>query len=286
MRLWLLACPRAEYSRVGPPSRGIALCLALALRHGLAHAQAPAEPTPSPGMPPASSAPEVLPSHDSTSGADAAPANLAAASSDPTSMTFGEIETVTVDADRAPFESRDVIGSVTIIGKDQIANESVNEPLDLLRKLPGVHTEQFNQGIISSDIGVRGFNSQGDVAPLKLLIDGIPSNIHEGVADLKPIFPLDIERIEIVRGTADPRYGLYAVAGSLHVDTRQGGNGNLFRGIAGSFDTFEAQATSAFENDRVSQNLFGGFRYSDGYRDHSELQKYALSGKCMRDRLS
>jgi hypothetical protein len=75
-------------------------------------------------------------------------------------------------------------GAILESGKDQIANESVNEPLDLLRKLPGVHTEQFNQGIISSDVGVRGFNSQGDVAPLKLLIDGIPSNIHEGVADL------------------------------------------------------------------------------------------------------
>jgi iron complex outermembrane receptor protein len=194
-------------------------------------------------------------------------------------MTFGDLETVTVDAERTPFDSRDVIGSVTIVGKDQIKNESVNEPLDLLRRLPGVFTEQFNQGIISSDVGVRGFNSQGDVAPLKLLIDGIPSNIHEGVADLKPIFPLDIERIEIVRGTADPRYGLYALAGSLHVDTRRGGNGNIFRGVAGSFDTFEAQAASAYEDERVSQNLFGGFRYSDGYREHSELQKYALSGK-------
>lgn len=199
--------------------------------------------------------------------------------SDPTSMTLGEIDTVTVEAERQPFDSRDVIGSVTVIGASQIANESVNEPLDLLRKLPGVFTEQFNQGIISSDVGVRGFNTQGDVAPLKLLIDGIPSNIHEGVSDLKPIFPLDIERIEIVRGTADPRYGLYAVAGSLHVDTRTGGNGHRFRGVAGSFDTFEAQAVSAVETDRVIQNLFGGFRYSDGYREHSELQKYTLSGK-------
>lgn len=200
-------------------------------------------------------------------------------SADGTTMLLGDVETVTVDAERAPFGSRNLIGSVTVVGADQIKNESVNEPLDLLRKLPGVFTEQYNQGIISSDVGVRGFNSQGDVAPLKLLIDGIPSNIHEGVADLKPIFPLDIQRIEIVRGTADPRFGLYAVAGSLLVDTRRGGNGHTFRGVAGSFDTFEAQATSAFESERVSQNLFGGFRYSDGYRAHSELQKYALSGK-------
>jgi iron complex outermembrane recepter protein len=229
----------------------------------------------------ATSLPAVAPAQDPSAASKptpAAPATLAP-EGDPTSMTLGEIDTVTVETERQPFDSRDVIGSVTIVGASQIANESVNEPLDLLRKLPGVFTEQFNQGIISSDVGVRGFNSQGDVAPLKLLIDGIPSNIHEGVADLKPIFPLDIERIEIVRGTADPRHGLYAVAGSLHVDTRTGGNGNRFRGVAGSFDTFEAQASSAIETERVIQNLFGGFRYSDGYREHSELQKYTLSGK-------
>lgn len=208
-----------------------------------------------------------------------APEPVAEAEADPSLMLLGEIDSVTVYAERQPFDSRDVIGSVTIVSASQIAEESVNEPLDLLRKLPGVFTEQYNQGIISSDVGVRGFNSQGEVAPLKLLIDGIPSNIHEGVADLKPIFPLDIERIELVRGTADPRYGLYAVAGSLHVDTRTGGNGSVLRGVAGSFDTFEAQAASAVETERVSQNLFGGFRYSDGYREHSELQKYTLSGK-------
>jgi iron complex outermembrane receptor protein len=227
------------------------------------------------------SLPAVAPAQDAraVSTPTAAATATSAPDGDPTSMMLGDIETVTVEAERQPFDSGDVIGSVTIVGASQIANESVNEPLDLLRKLPGVFTEQFNQGIISSDVGVRGFNAQGDVAPLKLLIDGIPSNIHEGVADLKPIFPLDIERIEIVRGTADPRYGLYAVAGSLHVDTRTGGNGNRFRGVAGSFDTFEAQASSAIETDRMSQNLFGGFRYSDGYREHSEVQKYTLSGK-------
>lgn len=211
--------------------------------------------------------------------ATVSPQSTPPAADDSTAITFGPLETVTVEAERSPFSSRELIGSVTIVGREQLRNESVNEPLDLLRRLPGLFTEQYNQGIISSDVGVRGFNSQGDVAPLKLLIDGIPSNIHEGVADLKPIFPLEIERIEVVRGTADPRHGLYAVAGSLHVDTLRGGNAQLLRAVAGSFDTFEAQATSGFESERFSQNLFGGFRYSGGYREHAEMQKYGLSGK-------
>ena len=41
---------------------------------------------------------------------------------------------MTVEVEREPFGSRDVIGSVTIVGRDQLRNESVNEPLDLLRR--------------------------------------------------------------------------------------------------------------------------------------------------------
>jgi iron complex outermembrane recepter protein len=203
------------------------------------------------------------------------------ASSPPTSsdtaLTIGEI---TVRGRRRGHpHSKDVAASVTIVGQDQIKNESVTEPLGLLRRVPGIWVADFNQGLISGDVGVRGFNTSGEVAPLKLLIDGIPSNIHIGLADMKPIFPLEIDRIELVRGTNDARHGLYAVAGNLQIFTRQGGNHNVVRGTTGSFNTYEAQAASGFENEHFTQNLFGAFRYSESYREHAQAQKYALSGK-------
>lgn len=177
------------------------------------------------------------------------------------------------------LQAREVLTSVSVVRQDEIRNESVNEPLDLLRRVPGVYTEQFNQGIITSEIGIRGFGTQGDSPALKLLIDGIPSNSHVGVPDMKAVFPLEIERLELIRGTNDSRYGLYAVAGSLQVFTREGGNENRFRGMVGGFDVQDVQAASSFENEHVSQNLFGGFRFAEGYREHSELQRYAVSGK-------
>lgn len=191
-----------------------------------------------------------------------------------------EMDVVEVSVERRrALQSEEVLTSVSVIRQGDIKNMSVNDPLDLLRRAPGAYTEQFHQGIITSEVGIRGFNTQGEIPSLKLLIDGIPSNLHIGTVDMKPIFPLNIQRMELVRGTNDPRHGLYAVAGSLHVDTRRGGNETVFRGMAGGFGVREAQAASAFENSWFSQNVFGGFRFSDGYRDNSELSRYSLSGK-------
>ena len=283
---------------------------ALVVLHGtLAAAQPAADPAPSPlpaqtqpaDVPPAPAedppaaplaaqeAPEAPPQPASASAPASTdtPAVQARASAPPggvpadapgvdTAFTVGE---VVVRGKRRHPQGRDLPGSVDIVGADQIRNESVDEPLELLRRVPGVGVEDFNQGIVSSDIPVRGFSPVGEIAPLKLIIDGVPSNLHDGLADMKPIFPLEIQRIELLRGTHDPRYGLYAVAGNLQIFTRSGGNYTVLRGTAASFNTYEAQATSGFEDEHLSQNLFGAFRYSAGYRGNAELQKYALSGK-------
>ncbi len=247
-----------------PPRAALAQGAALLLLAGAGAVQAqPATLTPEP-PPPSPAPPAAVPEADAAAPPD-------------TVFTVGEI--VARGTRRRQLSSRDLPGSVDVVGADQIRNESVDEPLELLRRVPGVAVEDFNQGIISSDVSVRGFNPQGEVAPIKLLVDGVPSNLHNGLADLKPIFPLEMERIELVRGTHDPRYGLYAVAGNLQVFTRTGGNYSVLRGTAGSFNTYEAQAASGFESGGFSQNLFGGFRYSEGFRENAELQRYALSGK-------
>ena len=60
---------------------------------------------------------------------------------------------------------------------------------------------------------------------MKLLIDGVPSNGNDGnMPYLDVVFPLDIEAVEVVRGTNDPRYGLHNIAGNANVVTRTGGN--------------------------------------------------------------
>jgi iron complex outermembrane receptor protein len=169
--------------------------------------------------------------------------------------------------------------SVDVVAADQLENENVDFSLELAKEVPGIHTSDFNQGIIHGDLGIRGFNAEGNVPHVKLLIDGIPSNLNNGYPDMNAVFPLEISRMEIVRGTNDPRYGLHNLAGNVNIVTKRGGNRHTVKLTGGSFYTGEIQALSIIERKNFSQTYFGGYRRSDGYRDNSEMDKYALSGK-------
>jgi len=175
--------------------------------------------------------------------------------------------------------SEDVLTSVDIIDGEYLENQNVDNTMELLNMVPGVYHTDYNQGVISGDIAIRGFNAEGGTPHVKLLIDGIPSNLNNGFNDLKSIFPLEIEKIALVKGTNDPRYGLHNLAGNLNVTTKRGGNYNQAKLLFGSFGTMEAQVITSMEKGDFAQTYFLGYRKSDGYRDHSDAEKFSLSGK-------
>ena len=105
---------------------------------------------------------------------------------------------------------------------------------------------EFGQGTSSGKLSFRGFNGEGEVNAVKLLIDGIPSNSNDGnMPYLDMLFPLEIDGIEVVRGTNDPRYGLYNIAGNVAVQSRIGGDYGKARLRYGSYDTQELQLAKA-----------------------------------------
>ena len=175
--------------------------------------------------------------------------------------------------------SQDLLGSVDIIGADQLQRENVDLSYELLKKVPGVYVSDYNQGVVAGGIGMRGFNTEGDIMHVKLLVDGIPTNVNSGVGDLNAIFPFDIDRIELVKGTNDPRYGLFNIAGNVQVFTSPPGRYTKLKVLGGAFGTRDVQGSTAFATGRVSHVYFGGYRTSRGYRDNSDLDRYAFSGK-------
>lgn len=204
------------------------------------------------------------------------PLPVRAAAFPDTAITLGEV-VVTSGWENTPP------AAVTVISGDKLKNEVVDESQDLLKKVPGVAVAEFNQGIITSDIGLRGFNTEGSTPNTKLLIDGIPSNVHVGVNNLREIFPLEIESIEVFRGTADPRYGLYNVAGNINVATKEGGDRVELKSLYGAFATTENQALAAKSFGPLSQTVFAGYRDSKGFRAHSAQNKLSASSKTFLD---
>jgi iron complex outermembrane receptor protein len=189
-------------------------------------------------------------------------------------------EMVVTGTSAGKLQSRDILSSVDIMNADKIQNQNVLTSYDLFQRMPGVQITQFNQGITTGKFSFRGFNGEGNINGVKLLIDGIPSNTNDGnMPFIDALFPLDIESIEVVRGTNDPRYGLHAIAGNANVTTVQGGNYVKGRASYGSFNTHDIQSGAGYEKGGFSQNYSVSYRATDGYRDHASSDKNSFSGK-------
>lgn len=197
------------------------------------------------------------------------------------SMRIGE-EVIVVGKSNE-IQEVELSGTQDLLARDQLENEHVNFTADLFKKIPGVYFSRFNQGIISANIAMRGFDGEGSSPHSKLLIDGIPSNLHVGYPEMDALFPMEIDHVEVVKGTFDPRFGLHNVAGNVQMYSRQPGDDKELELMYGSFDTYEAQGYYADEGQNFSQGYFLGTRKTAGYRDHSDLEKTTLSGKWFYD---
>ncbi|MCI5193096.1 MAG: TonB-dependent receptor [Candidatus Electrothrix sp. AU1_5] len=189
-----------------------------------------------------------------------------------------KLGTVTVTADALYMTSADQPASVDVVAADQIETENVDFSMELMKKVPGTYFGDWNQGVVSGTFSMRGFDSNHDV-PATLIVDGIPHNFGYGRMDIQPFLPMEIERLEVVKGTGDPRYGLQNIAGNVNLHTKRGGNTTKAKLLSGSFNTYDASLITGHEEGNFSQNYFVGYRQSDGFRDHSGLRKGAASGK-------
>ncbi len=198
-----------------------------------------------------------------------------------TRFTIGDI---VVTAPSMARSTQNVLTSVDILGGDIAQRQSVDNAWELFARLPGVVLTDFNQGTTSGRFSIRGFNGEGEINAVKLLIDGVPSNDNAGgMTGIDMVSPLDIAGIELVRGTSDPRWGLNNIAGNANILTRIGGNYLDARAIGGAFGTLDGQVSAGLERGGFSQNYLVSYRRTDAYRDHADLDRLNLAGKWFYD---
>lgn len=193
-------------------------------------------------------------------------------------VTLGEISVSAPKGGGLPASR--IMTSVDIMGSERVEDKNVMNSWELMGQMPGIQLTEFRMGAESGKPSFRAFNGEGYINGIKLLIDGVPSNTNSGnLRYMDMVFPLDIDYIEVVRGTNDPRYGLHNIGGNINIGTKQGGNYTDGRLTYGSFDTKELQAALGRESGGFSQNYSFTKQDSDGYRAHSKSDKYMLGGK-------
>lgn len=193
-----------------------------------------------------------------------------------------QLDSVVVIGKQDVQNDTSIAGSVDVITRDELEYEHVTDTLELYTKTPGVVLSRFNQGIINTDISIRGFAGDGATPHAKLLVDGIPSNLHNGYNEMDYLFPTNIQSIQVYKGTSDPTTGLFATAGNYKVETRKD-TGKQLQASFGSFDTKELQGYFGDKQGDLTQNYALGYRAGKGYRDHTDIEKIALSARWQYD---
>jgi len=189
------------------------------------------------------------------------------------------LDSIVVIGEAPEAELPPVAGSVDVIGRQELEIEHVDDTYELFDRVPGVYLARYNQGIINTDVAIRGFAGDGVTPHAKLLIDGVPANLHNGYGELDQLFPTGLSSISSIKGTSDAAVGLHAVAGAYLVETRADTGVREIELAAGSYDAREAQGYFGFANDRLVHGYSLGYREAKGYRDHTDVQKHSLAGR-------
>jgi vitamin B12 transporter len=128
-------------------------------------------------------------------------------------------EHVIVAATRGEAVLPDLGVSATVIGAQEIAERNAPSLIDLLGSVPGVATARSGGVGLQASAFVRGGESNFS----RILIDGFPANEPGGFLNFGSLLPLELERIEVVRGAASSLYGTDALAGVIQIVTRRAG---------------------------------------------------------------
>jgi iron complex outermembrane receptor protein len=195
-----------------------------------------------------------------------------------------ELDSVVVLGKKEQVNSTDkgLAGSVDVITREELEYEHVTDTLELFSKTPGVVLSRYSQGIVNTEVSIRGFSGDGETPNAKVLVDGIPSNLFSGLSELDYLFPTNIQSAQVFKGTSDATTGLFATAGNFKIETRKDVGKQLQFGY-GSFQTREMQGYYGEKQGDFTQNYAIGYRKGNGFRDHTVNEKIALSGRWQMD---
>jgi iron complex outermembrane receptor protein len=190
----------------------------------------------------------------------------------------GDAQSVTeadiiVSGTRSEHSSLNIPASITVIYAEEITGSGAGTLSDALRGHAGLQVnDRYGDGS-TAVVDMRGFGESAASNTL-VMVDGRRlNNTDISAPDISSVSLKDIERIEIINGSAGALFGDQAVGGVINIITR---DPDSFKA-----DVKLSSGSYSRRNLRVSvaDRLAGGFNYrvsaeslsSDNYRDHNAI---------------
>ncbi len=169
----------------------------------------------------------------------------------------GLSQQVTVTATGMPTLRSNLGSAVTVLTQDQF--QHTRDIQEALRQVPGVQVTQTGQAGGTTDVFIRGGNSDAN----KVLIDGISMNDIGGAVEFANITAAGIQKVEVLRGPNSAIYGSDALAGVISLSTPRGATPLPrldYLAEGGNFGTYHQEGT-----------LSGRYRPFDYFADYSRF---------------
>ena len=161
------------------------------------------------------------------------------------------LEDMVVTASRVPTQKVDTPADISVITKEEIADQNYASASDALRAIPGVNV--LGSGAKGSSMGQDKILLNGDERVL-VLVDGRRMNLgSSGNSSADWLPPVNaIERIEVLKGGGSALYGTDAVGGVINVIMKKGseiGNHVTVKAAGGSWNAEQYAISVSGSND-------------------------------------
>jgi len=191
------------------------------------------------------------------------------------------LDTVVVSATRSEQSNTSIPGSITVINSADIERSGATSLDQVLRGQGGIQVRDLVGDGTGFTVSMRGFGATAASNTL-LLIDGRRLNNPDLAGpEFNSIHLKDIERIEIIQGSAGTLFGDQAVGGVINIITKTPKGQHAYAKLtAASYDnnSLSAGISNKFNNG-FSYRLSAVTRGADNYRKINEVDYENLLGR-------
>lgn len=187
-------------------------------------------------------------------------------------MSF-ELAPIVVTASRMEESILKAKADMSVVGREEIEQMHMDNVEEVLRTVPGVQFLDYGSNGLNANVSGIRINGSKDVV---ILVDGVRVNDFKGAGSSGYMFAAlmnnmdNIERVEVMRGSAATMYGSGAKGGVINIITRRPVGAKTVIDIAkGSFGKEAYKFNTQAAKDKVSYNIYHDRTISGTSKDGS-----------------
>lgn len=196
---------------------------------------------------------------------------------EPTATDFDEMSfdlaPIVITASRMEESILKAKADMSVVGREEIEQMHMENVEEVLRTVPGVQFLDYGSNGLNANVSGIRINGSKDVV---ILVDGVRVNDFKGAGSSGYMFAAlmnnmdNIERVEVMRGSAATMYGSGAKGGVINIITRRPEGAKTVIDIAkGSFGKEAYKFNTQAAKDKVSYNIYHDRTISGTSKDGS-----------------